>query len=92
MVTACIADAGHTSPVRRWRRRRTAAGWLASGNRDETVRTWDPGSGQARALTRIDNIVDTFTRLGANEFAIGGLTGLYLIVFLTDASLASIVS
>ena len=89
MVTACIADAGHTGPVT------TVApdgGWLACGNREETVRIWDVGSGQARALMRIDNIVGTSARLGASELAIGGLTGLYVFVFLTDASPASIVS
>ncbi len=60
--------------------------WLATGGWDGTVRIWDAGIWQARALMRVDGNVYASAWVGSDNLAVGGSAGLYLFGFLTGTS------
>ena len=60
--------------------------WLATGGYDQTVRIWDPATGQALALMRLDDEVHAAACLGASTLVVGGPSGLYLFDFLIGTS------
>ena len=64
--------------------------WLASADKDGTVRIWDAATGRVRALMRLNDSVEASAWLEASALAVGGPAGLYLFDFMTDTSPGSI--
>jgi len=62
-----------------------SGGWLATGGY-RSVRIWDPFTGEAVALMRVEGTIRTGAWLSDEVLACGGRAGLYLFDFLAVTS------